>query len=142
MTQLNNETWHCYILQSTISNRTYNGSTNNLERRLKQHNGILSGGAKATQVDRPYERICWLSGFSTHQIALRVEWWIKHPTGAKKRPSKFNRPIGRIKGLDFLFEYSKWNEKFINENLVCNIKKEFEQYLTHIPQNVVLQTFD
>lgn len=138
----NVEIWYCYILQSTVSNRTYNGSTNDLTRRLKQHNGILSGGAKATQVDRPYEHICWLSGFSTHQMALRSEWWIKHPTGARIRPSKFSRPIGRIKGLNYLFESPKWNEKFQNEKLVCHIKKGFEQYLKFIPQNITIEVFD
>jgi hypothetical protein len=38
--------WDC--IQSELGTRTYIGATNNFERRLKQHNRILSGGAKST----------------------------------------------------------------------------------------------
>jgi len=122
-----------------ISNKTYNGSTNDLNRRLKQHNGELSGGAKATHIDRPYVFICYLSNFSTHQIALQCEWWIKHPTGHRHRPSKFNLPIGRIKGLNFLFQSNIWKEKFIGENLICYVKDDLKQYLTCVPENVTIR---
>ena len=37
---------YCYFLQS--KNRTYNGYTVDLHRRLRQHNGELAGGAKVT----------------------------------------------------------------------------------------------
>lgn len=134
-----NQNWYCYILQSTVSNKTYNGSTNDLVRRLKQHNGILSGGAKATHIDRPYMFICYLNGFSSHQTALQCEWWIKHPTGHRMRPSKFNLPTGRIKGLNFLFQSNIWKDKFINENIVCYIKEELMQYLTNVPKNVTIE---
>jgi structure-specific endonuclease subunit SLX1 len=140
MTEQTNNKWFCYILQSTISNRTYNGSTNDPVRRLRQHNGELVGGAKATHVDRPYEIICTLEGFSDHKITLRCEWCIKHPTGARKRPAKFNYPAGRIKGLNYLFASDTWHEKFGNEVLVCKVKEEYKQYLINIPHNVTLES--
>ena len=45
------EQWYCYILrnkQPQYSHLTYNGSTNNPYRRLRQHNEEISGGAVYT----------------------------------------------------------------------------------------------
>lgn len=40
--------YYCYIIASP-DGRTYNGFSNNTERRIKQHCGILKGGAKYTR---------------------------------------------------------------------------------------------
>ena len=43
--------WFCYLLRNKnldYRNLTYNGSTNDPKRRLRQHNGELVGGAKYT----------------------------------------------------------------------------------------------
>ena len=40
--------YNLYLLENTLNNRTYVGITNNLERRLRQHNGKIKGGAKYT----------------------------------------------------------------------------------------------
>lgn len=37
-----------YLLQNDVNGRTYLGVTNNINRRLRQHNGIIKGGAKYT----------------------------------------------------------------------------------------------
>jgi predicted GIY-YIG superfamily endonuclease len=68
----------CYILRSvTAPLRTYAGSTNNIIRRLRQHNGIIKGGAYATKTSKPW-RICMLiSGFKDRKTALRFEWFTK-----------------------------------------------------------------
>jgi predicted GIY-YIG superfamily endonuclease len=131
--------WHCYILKSSSCNKTYNGSTNDLKRRLRQHNGELVGGAMATQSGRPHEFICVVSGFVEHTKALSCEWWIKHPTGKRKRPSQYSRPFGRIKGLNYLFHSNIWNEKFGNEILTCTVKDEYKLLLTELPKNITLE---
>lgn len=41
-------TYIVYLLINTINNYTYIGITNNSEKRLRQHNGIIKGGAKYT----------------------------------------------------------------------------------------------
>ena len=56
--------------------RNYIGYTNNLQRRLRQHNGELAGGASRTK------RGAWsihhvVRGFNTKQSALRFEFALK-----------------------------------------------------------------
>ena len=93
--------WNCYILRSLDpehQNSTYVGMTNNLPRRLRQHNGEISGGAKSTHKNRPYEMYCIVSGFRTKGEALSYEWRIKHPEGNKRR-NQYRGVLGRIKAL-------------------------------------------
>ena len=44
--------WYVYVLLCS-DNSFYCGITTNVERRLKQHNGIIKGGAKYTRGRRP-----------------------------------------------------------------------------------------
>ena len=67
--------WKCYLLATSDggSQKTYVGITPDLDRRLAQHNGEQSGGAKATH-GRTWERICHVTGFPDHRAALQFEW--------------------------------------------------------------------
>jgi structure-specific endonuclease subunit SLX1 len=66
--------WNCYLLATTSGPpKTYVGITPDLDRRLKQHNGLLSGGAMATK-GRSWERIGYVKGFPDHRAALQFEW--------------------------------------------------------------------
>lgn len=68
----------CYILRSVVTPmRTYSGSTNNFIHRLKQHNGILAGGAVMTKTSRPWRVAALVYGFSSRSAALRYEWFTK-----------------------------------------------------------------
>lgn len=49
------------------------GFTINLDRRLRQHNQELSGGARATH-GKSWKRILSVTGFPTQQAALQFEW--------------------------------------------------------------------
>ena len=44
--------WHMYVILC-FDNSFYCGITTNLEKRLKQHNGEIKGGAKYTRSRRP-----------------------------------------------------------------------------------------
>jgi predicted GIY-YIG superfamily endonuclease len=69
-----------YILQST-HNATYVGATVDLDHRLRQHNGVIKGGARATTIrvknGEVWERVCHIKGFPDWKSALQFEWRLK-----------------------------------------------------------------
>lgn len=138
----NNSKYYCYIIRSTnpsFSNLTYNGSTNNLFRRLRQHNGEIVGGAKATRNKGPWTYIAIWEGFQSHREALSCEWRIKHPTNSRKRPSKYNGVKGRIKSLELLIGLDCWTNQssgmengldyklYLDEILLADIELDLEK---------------
>ena len=80
--------WHCYLLFSNDKKNTYVGATTCVSRRLRQHNGELSGGAKRTRSHRPW--ILAASVLVGGKIpALKLEWRLKRARGQKKRLQLF-----------------------------------------------------
>jgi len=78
-----NEDTFVYILKSSVeANKSYVGVTNCLQRRLRQHNGQLAGGARFTRGSRPWSFYAIFVVGNRHD-ALSIEWKIKH----KKRKS-------------------------------------------------------
>ena len=68
--------WYCYLLVS--DNKTYVGATINPDRRLRQHNGEISGGAKATR-GHVWERKALVGPFENDHDALSFEWhWTRN----------------------------------------------------------------
>ena len=110
--------WYCYILRclnEQHKNLTYNGSTNDPVRRLRQHMGYISGGAKATR-GKQWEIYALVTGFTDHNNCLSAEWRIKHTTGARKRPAMHCGVNGRIKGLNEILMLDKWTSKCKQNN--------------------------
>tara|TARA_B100000965_G_scaffold54395_1_gene40880 strand:- start:123 stop:473 length:351 start_codon:yes stop_codon:yes gene_type:complete len=70
----NHRLYVCYLLAS--GNRTYIGITNNLGRRIRQHNQELAGGAKYTR-GRKWRVVCYVGYFATKSEAMRFEWRYK-----------------------------------------------------------------
>lgn len=65
----------CYLLKSTstkLNNKTYIGSTPDPPRRIRQHNGLILGGAFKTKFGRPWEMELIVFGFPTKLQALQV----------------------------------------------------------------------
>ena len=60
----NNKSFYVYCLLST-ANTTYIGATIDLDRRLRQHNKEIKGGAKLTSIQvnkgHSWSRICYVS---------------------------------------------------------------------------------
>lgn len=69
--------FYVYLLESEDRKKTYIGATVDLDHRLKQHNGELAGGAKATQ-GRRWNRVCAITGFPDWRATLQFEWAWKH----------------------------------------------------------------
>ncbi|GFH59428.1 hypothetical protein CTEN210_15904 [Chaetoceros tenuissimus] len=82
---------HCYLLQS-LSNpsKTYIGYTVNPARRIKQHNGLIKGGAKYTSKFQPWKFIAIIEGFKNEPLGLRFEWAWQNP----KRSKIFRNGLG------------------------------------------------
>ena len=91
--------YFCYFIIS--GNKTYNGYTVDLTRRLRQHNGIIQGGAKSTRCGKGgWEYLAVLTAPNWTAVrAMQVEWLCKYPTRKKPRPRIYSRPLGRIKSL-------------------------------------------
>ena len=68
---------YVYLLVSTSGN-TYVGATVDLNRRLRQHNKEIKGGAHATGIKvaqgETWIRAAHVSGFPDWQAALQFEW--------------------------------------------------------------------
>ena len=83
-------TWFCYLLFSENTRRTYIGATVDMYRRLRQHNGELSGGAKRTSSGRPWQVVALVT-VGEKIPALKLEWQLKRARGKKKRLALFTK---------------------------------------------------
>jgi predicted GIY-YIG superfamily endonuclease len=115
------EPWYCYILrnrQPRYAHLTYNGSTNNLRRRLRQHNEEISGGARYTHGrGGGWEYYAIVTGFPDHKNALSCEWRIKHSNGKPgKRPSEHCGTTGRIVALNSILRLDRWTKQCTHAN--------------------------
>lgn len=103
---------YCYILKAKQSTKSYNGYTNNLERRIRQHCGELVGGAKfTTKHAAGWEYIAQITSNDQERFnqkaALSLEWHIRYPKNKRPRAKEFNGPEGRIKGLNPVFQWAQ-----------------------------------
>jgi len=105
--------WSCYMLGSATGRRTYTGATTDPERRLSQHNGERSGGAKATRTGRPWRLLLTVTGFRSKQEALCFEWRLKHRPGksnARLRPVVGGMAL-RLANVYAVLNLQRWTSK-------------------------------
>lgn len=110
-----------YLLLSS-DNSTYVGATVDLERRLRQHNKEIKGGAHATgaKVEKGeiWIRAAHVEGFPDWQAALQFEWrWkqltrkitnLKNPL--ERRMIALNQLINLERPTTKAKAYSEWDE--------------------------------
>ena len=84
-----------YLLLSS-DNATYVGATVDIDRRLRQHNKEIKGGAFATgsrvEKGETWIRVCHVEGFPDWSAALQFEWRWKQIT---RKISIFVNPLHR-----------------------------------------------
>ena len=105
---------YVYLLVSTNGN-TYVGATVDLERRLRQHNKEIKGGAHATSIQvlkgEVWIRAAHVSGFPDWQAALQFEWRWKQLS--RKLPLKMNPLERRMKALKELLALERPTSKAV-----------------------------
>jgi predicted GIY-YIG superfamily endonuclease len=130
----------CYILK--CDNWTYNGCTNNFKRRIRQHNGEITGGAKCTSRRGPWSPYCIITGFQDNIEALQTEWRIKRVEG-RRRGVKYAGPKGRIKGLNRILQMEQFTSKsqrlIKDMNLVIYLEPEYHLLLENLPDHMQLK---
>jgi predicted GIY-YIG superfamily endonuclease len=103
-----------YLLVSTNGN-TYVGATVDLNRRLRQHNKEIKGGAHATGMKvaqgETWTRAAHVSGFPDWQATLQFEWRWKHLT--RKLPVNMVPLERRMMALKMLLELPQSTSKAI-----------------------------
>lgn len=107
--------YHCYLISSEKKKRTYIGITNNLPRRLKQHNGKIKGGAKSTRSGKGswvYHTI--VGEFANKSDASKFEWYWKHIRSINGNWRRNSSGIeNKIKRLIELLVSDEWKDKSI-----------------------------
>jgi predicted GIY-YIG superfamily endonuclease len=127
----------CYVyLIECSDSKTYVGSTKDLEKRLRQHNNIIKGGAKYTTTQskngKTWKRICYIKNFPDWSETLKFEWMWKYMC---KKVKQSKSPLERrFYALQLLLEnekststslpYSEWEcePEIVFE---CNEKEDF-----------------
>ena len=80
---MNNSPWILYLLYHSASNRTYLGVTTDIKRRLRQHKGEITGGARFTaRIQKSFPQGEWklvatLSPFPNQSEVTRWERLLK-----------------------------------------------------------------
>jgi predicted GIY-YIG superfamily endonuclease len=125
--------YSCYCLYSLNTkylSETYVGVTNDLERRLRQHNGELVGGAKKTKKRRPWEYAIQIHGFTNQTMAMKFEFAWQQPhrsryfkdyrnnTGCKLNSDWRHRSYTENKRiLDLLLSFPQLQQDFEHEHI-------------------------
>ena len=107
--------FYCYLLY-TDAGQTYVGATVDVDRRLRQHNKEITGGARATgiRVDQGLEwkRACYIQGIPEWRSALQIEWRWKQ-LGRTKCKNIKNPLVRRFHSLKTLLAMEKPTEKAV-----------------------------
>ena len=120
-----------YFIEST-NGSTYIGATVDLNKRIRQHNKELKGGATATSIKvnqgEAWSYVCYVENFPNWNEALKFEWrWKQISRQIQKNNPKQNPREKRLEALDLLLKldkptskamlYSEWETK---PNVVYN----------------------
>uniref|UniRef100_A0A6C0BCD7 GIY-YIG domain-containing protein n=1 Tax=viral metagenome TaxID=1070528 RepID=A0A6C0BCD7_9ZZZZ len=103
-----------YLLESS-DGATYVGATVDVDRRLRQHNKEIKGGAHATGArvakGETWSRICYVEGFPDWTAALQFEWRWKQLS--RKLPAKMNPLERRMQALKELLKLERPTTKAV-----------------------------
>ena len=114
-----------YFIEST-NGSTYIGATVDLDKRIRQHNKEIKGGATATSIKvnagEVWSYVCYVENFPSWNEALKFEWRWKQISRQIQKFNPSQKPIERrLEALDKLLNlerstskamaYSEWDLK-------------------------------
>ena len=82
--------FYVYVLRSLVNNRYYTGSTDNLDRRLNEHN---SGKSKYTKLTKPFVLV-YKETYTSRLEAVRRELYFKTGKGREFINNLTKRAVG------------------------------------------------
>tara|TARA_B100001094_G_scaffold289089_1_gene305756 strand:+ start:278 stop:655 length:378 start_codon:yes stop_codon:yes gene_type:complete len=106
---------YVYFIESSQGS-TYIGATVNLERRIRQHNKEIKGGATATSNKvlngEVWSYVCYVENFPNYNEALKFEWrWKQISRILQKKNPKQKPREKRLEALKMLLELNKPTSK-------------------------------
>jgi predicted GIY-YIG superfamily endonuclease len=132
---LEEASWSFYIIQN--KGCTYAGVSPDPVKRLRKHNGEISGGAKYTQSKGSgWTHVCLVHGFQNKIQALQFEWAVKHVP-----PRDAGGLNNRLKKLYTVLNKKNWTSKSpdafaISLVLEWKIEKPIEFLSSLLPANI------
>ena len=101
------EKWSFYIIFHEPTGATYAGVSPDPIKRLRKHNGEISGGAKYTlSKGKGWKHICLVHGFQSKIQSMQFEWAVKHVP-----PRNVGGLQSRIKKLYAVLNKTYWTSK-------------------------------
>ena len=106
---------YVYFIESS-NGYTYIGATVNLDKRIRQHNKEISGGAVATtnmvEKGEIWSYYCYVENFPSYNEALKFEWRWKQISRIIQKKKPFMKPREkRIEALNQLLNLDKPTSK-------------------------------
>lgn len=124
---------YCYLLIESFRNgRCYRGYTVDLVRRLRQHRGIIKGGARYTKRWRgSVHLMAYVTGFESKNQAMSYEWYTKRRCDFSKpchvcklnplsRNLRNRRHTSRLRHFVNISKLNKFTELNLNVNSVLS----------------------
>tara|TARA_R110002012_G_scaffold92670_1_gene224908 strand:- start:489 stop:866 length:378 start_codon:yes stop_codon:yes gene_type:complete len=107
--------FYVYFIEST-NGSTYIGATVNLDKRIRQHNKELKGGATATSMKvnqgEVWSYVCYVENFPSWNEALKFEWRWKQISRQLQKSNPTQKPLEkRLEALKKLLELDKPTSK-------------------------------
>ena len=112
--------YYVYFIKST-NGSTYIGATVNLDKRIRQHNKELKGGATATSQKvsqgEKWDYYCYVENFPSWNEALKFEWrWKQISRQIQKKNPRINPTEKRLEALNQLLQLEKSTSSAIPYN--------------------------
>ena len=107
--------FYVYFIQSS-NGSTYIGATVDLDKRIRQHNKEIKGGATATSIKvnigEVWSYVCYVENFPSWNEALKFEWRWKQISRQIQKDNPSQKPIDRrLEALNKLLKLEKPTSK-------------------------------